>query len=442
MRNNRVNPKRSFEPAVPEGGLSLPRYLRMVTALLFLALILFGPWLAEGACVPGTGPNACTANSTRCFDERSVQICNPDTCVWDLILPCNNTEMCETGKCVLNPVFAPLLKGQQPAPQKPKVQEKAPPPAKTPPKPAPVRQAEKKCGPGEILRNGECVKTECRPGAKESRACNPNNCPDGGTQSRICRDTGQWGKWSDCTGCSGSQCPDPTSVSVCTNECTWSSPKSCGPDQSCVNGNCVSAGAPFIEREVLGEDGRLAHLPVVRRSGNPIRTQDDLNAAIAGGELVFFHDRQEVATFQKPASAYERFSTIQAKGTPQGAFLSISTEDCKRIGTSITNQFVKADKVSTDYAALRGRVFRVSYDYIEGCNDCWGGGPCLAVETTEIIGPGQQDSRVSGWEWSLYDYRVVLGTRVGPQEIGFNPATGEVVGLPDARVSYYHGGQP
>ena len=430
--------------ATLNAAFTLPR----VGMAIFLLAGLFIPWAVHGACVPGTGPNACTPNSSRCFDERSVQVCNPDTCVWDMILPCNNTEICETGKCVLNPVFAPLMKGQPAAQAKPKVEESPAPsePApKAPPKAAPAKkaasEAPKKCAPGEVLRNGECVKPECKPGAKESRACNPNNCPEGGTQSRVCRDTAQWGKWSDCTGCSGSQCADPSSLSVCTNQCVWAAPKACGPDQSCVDGGCVAAGAPFIEKEVLGDDGRLTYAPMVRRNGDSIRTADDLMEAIANGEIVLYHDRQETAVIQKPASAWERFSTVQAKGSPQGTFLSISSEACNRIGTSITNHFVRAEKVSKDHASLAGRVFRVNYDYIEGCSDCWGAGPCFAVDTTEIIPPGQQDSRVSGWEWSLYDYRVVFGTKVGPQEIGVNPATGEVVGLEDARVSYYHGGK-
>jgi len=222
----------------------------------------------------------------------------------------------------------------------------------------------------------------------------------------------------------------------------WNSPRTCGPDQSCVDGDCVAAGAPFVDREAVGEDGRLNYAPIVRRNGNPIYTAEDLVDAVANGELVLYRDRQEASIVQKPNSAWERFTTVQAKGTPQGAFLAISNDVCNRIGLSITNHFVRAEKVSKDHASLAGRAFRVNYDYIEGCNDCWGAGPCFSLDTTEIIGPGQQDSRVSGWEWSLYDYKVVLGTRVGPQEIGINPATGEVVGLKDARVSYYHGGKP
>jgi len=181
---------------------------------------------------------------------------------------------------------------------------------------------------------------------------------------------------------------------------------------------------------------------MVRRTGDPIRTYEDLAAALANGEVVLYSGRQELSVVQKSSSAWERFTTTQAKGTGQGAFLAISEGTCKRIGTSITNRFVRLDKPSREFNALKGHTFRITYDYIGECTDCWGGGPCFAVDSTEIIRDGENDARVSDWEWSLYDYRVVLGNKIGPNEIGINPDTGEIIGLPEGRVSYYHGGRP
>jgi len=230
-------------------------------------------------------------------------------------------------------------------------------------------------------------------------------------------------------------------VEICSDQCTWTA-NTCEENRNCVDGSCVRIGAHLVEKERLGAEKRVRHAPILRRNGDPITNKAELAAALAGGEILLYSGRQEISIVEKPGSAWARFATSQVRGTAQGNFLSISGKDCQQIGTSVTGRFVRLDKASPRYEKLAGRTFRITYDYFEGCADCWGAGPCYGIQTNELIRSGKIDSRVQGWQWSLFDYRVVFGKTPGLNEIAINPATGEITGLPDARISYYHGGTP
>jgi len=217
--------------------------------------------------------------------------------------------------------------------------------------------------------------------------------------------------------------------------------KDCAAGGICADGRCAEAGASFVRKEILGEDGRVSHPPLLHRDGSPILDEKDLAAAVASGEIVLYQGRQEIAVVQKPDSAWARFSTTGGRRTAQGVFLATDTQSCREIGGPVTDRLVRLETAAGAGAALVGRTFRITYDYFDGCTDCWGAGPCFRIEP-DAAGKGFPSDEVKGWQWSLFDYRIVYGKSSAPGEIGIHPVTGEITGLPGARISYYHGGKP
>lgn len=212
----------------------------------------------------------------------------------------------------------------------------------------------------------------------------------------------------------------------------------CGPGKACVEEACRIIGTKFEDRELLGDDFTVSNFPMKRKNGEPIKDAKGLAAAYRAGDIVIFAGRREISVPQKPGTRLESFNSIQVRGWAQGQFVSISEESCKRIGGPILNKYVRAAKTSPSYRSYQGRIYRVVFDYVEGCSDCWGKGSCFALDGLDVIAMGQLDDRVKGWVWELYDYNIVFGTEAGPNEIAIDPESGRVTGMEGLRISYYH----
>jgi len=212
----------------------------------------------------------------------------------------------------------------------------------------------------------------------------------------------------------------------------------CGSGKTCIDGACRRIRTQFEDREPVGDDFTVSHFPIKQKNGEPIKNAADLARAYRDGDIVIFAGRREISVPQKPSTALETFNSIQVRGWAEGQFISISEESCGRIGGPVLNKYVRAAKTGSKYRSYRGKVYRVVLDYVEGCSDCWGNGPCLALDAFDVIAQGKTDDRVKGWVWELFDHNIVFGTKAGPNEIAIDPKSGRITGMEGLRVSYYH----